>query len=65
MSHLAVDELSILLLEPSPTQRKIIASRLFEAGNNNVELAETVGEAWTSMMKTHQILSSAVCILVK
>lgn len=51
MSHLAVDELSILLLEPSPTQRKIIASRLFEAGNNNVELVETVGEAWTSMMK--------------
>jgi two-component system chemotaxis response regulator CheY len=51
MSHLAVDELSILLLEPSFTQRKIIVSRLSEAGNNNVELATTATEAWVSMIK--------------
>ena len=51
MSHLAIDDLSILLLEPSPTQRKIILSRLSEAGNNNVEIALSASEAWMSMMK--------------
>ena len=49
MSRLAIEELSILLLEPSLTQRKIIAAKLSEAGNDNVEMVATPDEAWSSM----------------
>ena len=49
MSHLSIDELSILLLEPSQTQRRIITSRLSEAGNGNVECVATPEQAWSSM----------------
>lgn len=49
MSRLEIEELSILLLEPSLTQRKIIAAKLSEAGNNNVELVANPDEAWDSM----------------
>ncbi|MFT7688006.1 MAG: two-component system chemotaxis response regulator CheY [Candidatus Azotimanducaceae bacterium] len=51
MPHLAIDDLSILLLEPSTTQRKIIVSRLLDAGNSNVEIAMSADEAWEIMMK--------------
>ena len=50
MSHLSVEDLSILLLEPSPTQRKIIESRLADAGNSNVESFSTVDGAWASLI---------------
>lgn len=46
MSRLSIDQLSILLLEPSQTQRKIIASRLAEAGNSNTVCVESVDKAW-------------------
>ena len=49
MSRLEIEELSILLLEPSITQRKIIAAKLNEAGNKNVEMVASPDEAWKSM----------------
>lgn len=49
MSRLQIEELAILLLEPSLTQRKIIAARLRDAGNSNVEMVSTPEDAWRSM----------------
>ncbi|MFT7246957.1 MAG: two-component system chemotaxis response regulator CheY [Candidatus Azotimanducaceae bacterium] len=49
MSRLSIEELSILLLEPSLTQRKIIAAKLRAAGNDNVELVADPDAAWRSM----------------
>ncbi|MFT4799160.1 MAG: two-component system chemotaxis response regulator CheY [Candidatus Azotimanducaceae bacterium] len=49
MSRLPIEELSILLLEPSLTQRKIIASKLRAVGNDNVELVADPDAAWRSM----------------
>lgn len=49
MSHIAVTDLSIMLVEPSRVQRKIIMSRLLQAGNDNVEGVGTIEEAWTSL----------------
>ena len=46
MSKLAIEELYILLLEPSQTQRKIIASKLVEAGNTNLDLVADPEDAW-------------------
>jgi hypothetical protein len=52
MSRLPIEELSILLLEPSLTQRKIIASKLRAVGNDNVELVADPDAAWRSMCLT-------------
>lgn len=46
MSKLAIEELYILLIEPSFTQRKIIASKLEAAGNTNLESVADPEEAW-------------------
>ncbi len=46
MSKLSIEELYILLLEPSQTQRKIIASKLVQAGNTNLDQVATPEEAW-------------------
>jgi len=51
MSRLSIDQLSILLLEPSHTQRKIITSRLADAGNRNIECFSSVDMAWDSLEK--------------
>ncbi|MFC6440446.1 response regulator [Bowmanella sp. JS7-9] len=45
-NDIALSELSILLVEPSDTQRKIITSMLEQAGIGQVESAGTIGEAW-------------------
>ncbi|NRD75617.1 response regulator [Shewanella sp. VB17] len=45
MSTLLPSELSILLLEASDTQRKIISSKLSEEGFSNIQTATTVSEA--------------------
>jgi len=49
MTHLTVNDLSILLVEPSRVQHKIIMSRLEQAGNDNVEGVRSLKEAWTSL----------------
>ena len=49
MPRLSIEQLSILLLEPSLTQRKIIASKLRAVGKDNVELAADPDAAWRSM----------------
>ena len=49
MSRLAVSDLSILLIEPSRTQQRIIESRLNEAGNKNVHCVENPEVALDSM----------------
>lgn len=49
MSRLSVTDLSILMVETSPVQRKIIISQLKEAGNDNVEGVGTLEEAWASL----------------
>lgn len=46
MSKLNIEDLYILLIEPSQTQGKIIASKLVEAGNKNSDLVATPEEAW-------------------
>lgn len=46
MSKLAIEDLYILLLEPSQTQRKIIASKLVEAGNTNLDMVANPEDAW-------------------
>lgn len=50
MANLAIEDLYILLMEPSLTQRKIIAAKLTAAGNNNHELVADPDEAWAKMM---------------
>ncbi|MGS0727872.1 response regulator, partial [Shewanella sp. 0m-11] len=45
MSHLQPSELSILLVEPSDTQRKIISQRLMQEGVSNIQTATTLAEA--------------------
>ncbi len=52
MSKLSIEELYILLLEPSQTQRKIIASKLFEAGNTNLDQVATPEEAWQKIQQS-------------
>ncbi len=47
-SHNLTD-LSILLVEPSRVQSKIIMSRLQQAGNDNVEGVGNIEEAWSSL----------------
>ncbi|MFN3238471.1 MAG: response regulator [Pseudomonadales bacterium] len=46
MSKLAIEDLYILLMEPSLTQRKIIAAKLEAAGNRNLEMVADPEEAW-------------------
>ncbi|MBW8182784.1 response regulator [Shewanella nanhaiensis] len=47
MSTLLPSELSILLLEASDTQRKIISSKLSEEGFSNIQTATTITDALT------------------
>ncbi|WP_076412075.1 response regulator [Shewanella sp. UCD-KL12] len=53
MSMLLPSELSILLVEPSDTQRKIICSRLSDEGINNIQTAKTLDDALT-IIDRHQ-----------
>ena len=46
MSKHAIEDLYILLLEPSQTQRKVIASKLVDAGITNLDLAADPEDAW-------------------
>ena len=45
MTSLSPSELSILLLEPSETQRKIIITRLQQEGVSSIQTAATIAEA--------------------
>ncbi len=45
MGHLSPSELSILLLEPSDTQRKIITARLQQEGVNSIQTASSITDA--------------------
>ena len=45
MHHLSPQELSILLVEPSDTQRKIIMARLRAEGIENIETASSIANA--------------------
>lgn len=53
MATLSPSELSILLIEPSDTQRKIITSRLSQEGINNIQTASTLAQAMT-IISRHQ-----------
>ncbi|BAJ00298.1 response regulator [Shewanella violacea] len=53
MSMLLPSELSILLVEPSDTQRKIISNRLSEEGIINIQNAKSLDEALT-IIDRHQ-----------
>ena len=46
MSKHAIEDLYILLLEPSQTQRKVIASKLVDAGITNLDLVADPEDAW-------------------
>lgn len=51
MSQIQIQDLAILLLEPSHTQSKIIESRLAEAGNHNVECVHDTESALKAMQR--------------
>ncbi|QSX29597.1 response regulator [Shewanella cyperi] len=51
MSHLSPSELSILLVEPSDTQRKIIISRLQQEGVHAISTAASLAEARESLLR--------------
>ena len=53
MSMLLPSELSILLVEPSDTQRKIISNSLTQEGINHIQTAKTLAEALT-IIDRHQ-----------
>ena len=61
MNHLSASELSILLIEPSDTQRKIIYSRLQNEGIRSIQTAATLAEA-RSMIERHKpdLIASAL-----
>ncbi|WOT04766.1 response regulator [Shewanella youngdeokensis] len=61
MSDLHPSELSILLIEPSDTQRKIIASRLKREGIKQIQSATSIKEA-LDIIKRHQpdLIASAM-----
>ncbi len=61
MSMLLPSELSILLVEPSDTQRKIICSRLSDEGINNIQTAKTLDDALTIIDRHHpDLVASAM-----
>lgn len=49
MSELIIDDLYILLIEPSSTQRKYISNYLTELGISSVDFAENAEEAFVAM----------------
>jgi two-component system chemotaxis response regulator CheY len=51
MTSLSPSELSILLLEPSETQRKIIITRLQQEGVSSIQTAATIAEAKTIIQR--------------
>lgn len=51
MQHLALSEISILLVEPSDTQRKIITKQLASADINQVEAVGSVKQALAAISK--------------
>ncbi|MFT6777029.1 MAG: two-component system chemotaxis response regulator CheY [Paraglaciecola sp.] len=51
MQHLALSQVSIILVEPSETQRKIIIKELAAADINNVEAVSNVKQALEAMTK--------------
>ena len=51
MQHLAMSEVSIILVEPSDTQRKIIIKQLAAADINHVEAVGTVKQAIEAIIK--------------
>lgn len=53
MSTLAISDLSIILIEPSSTQLKVILKHLQEEGIRNVEGVSTGSEAW-NILQTYQ-----------
>jgi len=57
MSGLSLDQLSILLIEPSQTQRKIICAQLEKVGAQNVETASSPEDCWEVM---HQFVPDLV-----
>ena len=57
MSRLSFDQLSILLIEPSQTQRKIICGELEKVGACNVETASAPDDCWDLM---HQFVPDLV-----
>lgn len=57
MSGLSLDQLSILLIEPSHTQRKIILGQLEKVGAKNVETAASPEDCWEIM---HQFVPDLV-----
>jgi len=61
MSTLLPSELSILLVEPSDTQRKIICSRLTHEGISNIQTATSLTEAQTIISRHHpDLVASAM-----
>ena len=61
MGTLSPSELSILLVEPSDTQRKIIASRLSQEGIRNIQTASNLQEALAIMTRHHpDLIASAM-----
>lgn len=61
MGTLSPSELSILLVEPSETQRKIIASRLNQEGIGNIQTASNLSEALGIMTRHHpDLIASAM-----
>ncbi|MCT8987809.1 response regulator [Shewanella phaeophyticola] len=61
MPSLSPNELSILLLEPSDTQRKIIMSHLQQEGVSSIQTATSIGEA-KAMISRHKpdLIASAL-----
>jgi two-component system chemotaxis response regulator CheY len=51
MSGLPLDQLSILLIEPSHTQRRIICGQLEKVGAKNVETASSPEDCWDVMQQ--------------
>lgn len=63
MSHLSPADLSILLLEPSAMQRKVICSELNAEGVNKIDSCESLADAARNICNaSHPILSLAPCI---
>ncbi|QYJ86537.1 response regulator [Shewanella mesophila] len=61
MGTLSPSELSILLVEPSDTQRKIITSRLSQEGISNIQTASNLQDALAIMTRHHpDLIASAM-----
>jgi len=61
MSHVSPSDLSILLVEPSKTQRKIILGKLANEGITQVSTAETIAQTMALIERhPHDLIASAM-----